>query len=107
MRDADIFVDRLYRNAPSLGATLLVANLSRYVVDLNRAADDLDAATVSGHPISAGSQPRGVVWRTTTDGRPVLARPLGRRELQRRLDDYYAPYHAELSTQLQGLRERF
>jgi N-formylglutamate deformylase len=107
MRDADIYVDRLYQHAPQAGATSLVAKLSRYVVDLNRARDDLDAATVSGHPVGAGTQPRGVVWRATTDGRPVLLRPLGYPELAARLERYYAPYHAVLQQQIDRLRERF
>lgn len=107
MRDADIYVDRLYANAAQTGATSLIAKLSRYVVDLNRARDDLDAATVSGHPTSAGSQPRGVVWRATTDGRPVLLRPLGHAELGARLERYYVPYHDELQRQLARLRARF
>jgi N-formylglutamate amidohydrolase len=107
MRDADIYVDRLYEHAPRAGATLLVAKLSRYVVDLNRARDDLDAATVSGHPASAGTQPRGVVWRATTDGRPVLLRPLGRAELNNRLERYYAPYHQVLQLNLERLRAQF
>ena len=33
LRDADIFVDRLYETAPAHGATLLAAQISRYVVD--------------------------------------------------------------------------
>lgn len=107
MRDADIYVDRLYENSARAGATLLVAKLSRYVVDLNRARDDLDAATVSGHPASAGTQPRGVVWRATTDGRPVLLRPLGPAELNSRLERYYAPYHKVLQLNLDRLRDRF
>lgn len=106
-RDADIFVDDLYGNAPALGATLLVAKHSRYVVDLNRASDDLDAATVSDHPTAAGAQPRGVVWRSTTDGRPILTHPLTYRELLTRLERHYAPYHQALRQSLDDLRKRF
>lgn len=106
-RDADMYVDRLYAHAPALGAALLVANMSRYVVDLNRAREDVDAATVSDHPAPAGAQPRGVVWRSTTDGRPILNRPLSYRALLSRLDRYYVPYHDALRRTLQGLRERF
>ena len=107
MRDADIYVDRLYRNAPNLGATLLAARVSRYVVDLNRARDDVDAATVSNHPTPVGAQPRGVVWRATTDGRPVLKRPLSYRSLLARLERFYVPYHDALKQALAELRERF
>jgi N-formylglutamate deformylase len=105
-RDADIYVDRLYARAPQHGATLLVSHLSRYVVDLNRAADDVDLATVSDHPTARGTQPRGVVWRATTDGRPVLPRPLTYAQLRARLDSYYAPYHRTLGEQLSALRAR-
>lgn len=107
LRDADIYVDKLYENAASLGASLLVARVSRYVVDLNRAHDDVDAATVSDHPDPVGVQPRGVVWRATTDGRPILARPLTYERLLKRLARFYTPYHAALEATLQQLRERF
>jgi N-formylglutamate amidohydrolase len=107
LHDADIFVDRLYANAPKLGAALLVARNSRYVVDLNRAQDDVDAGTVRGHPIAASAQPRGVVWRSTTDGRPILAKPLSYEQLMARLQRYYVPYHETLRRTLDALRERY
>jgi N-formylglutamate amidohydrolase len=107
MRDADIHVDKLYEHVPRFGATLLSARVSRYVVDLNRSRDDVDAATVSDHPTPALAQPRGVVWRATTDGRPVLTRPLTYASLNRRLETFYAPYHRALRDQLTQMRERF
>ncbi len=107
LRDADIYVDKLYANAPRLGAVLLTARISRYVVDLNRARDDVDAATVSDHPTPAGAHPRGVVWRTTTDGRPILARTLSYQALLARLSNYYVPYHDALRQTLTDLRARF
>jgi len=107
LRDADIYVDRLYQHAPRHGAALLVAKISRYVVDLNRAKDDVDAATVSDHPTPSGAQPRGVVWRTTTDGRPILAHALSYEALLARLSRYYVPYHDALRGTLEDLRERY
>lgn len=107
LRDADIYVDDLYVNAPRHGAALLCANVSRYVVDLNRAQDDFDSATVSDHPTGQFAQPRGVVWRATTDGRPLLRRPLTFEGLRRRLASYYTPYHDALSKTLEGLRGQF
>lgn len=107
LRDADIYVDKLYANAAKLGAALLVAKISRYVVDLNRAKDDVDAVTVSDHPTPVGAQPRGVVWRTTTDGRPILARPLTYQQLLSRFERYYIPYHEALRSTLEALRASF
>ncbi len=105
-RDADIYVDKLYAGAPELGATLLVAKLSRYVVDLNRAQNDVDAATVSDHPQPGSLQPRGVVWRATTDGHPILRQPLSYARLNARLKAYYMPYHEALAQTLSAMRAR-
>jgi N-formylglutamate deformylase len=107
LRDADIYVDDLYEHAPSLGATLLCSRVSRYVVDLNRAQDDVDSATVTDHPSPVGAQPRGVVWRATTDGRPVLRRPLTFSSLRKRLARYYVPYHEALRQTLDELHGEF
>jgi N-formylglutamate deformylase len=104
-RDADLFVDQLYAEAPDYGAALLVANVSRYVCDLNRAEADIDALTVEGG--AARPTPHGVVWRTTTENRPAIERPLARGELERRLSAIHRPYHAALRALLDERVERF
>jgi N-formylglutamate amidohydrolase len=93
-RDADLFVDDLYADAPDVGATLLVSHVSRYVCDLNRAETEADPLTVEGG--AARSAPHGVIWRVTTDNRPALQRPLPFAELERRLVRIYRPYHQTL-----------
>ncbi len=107
LRDSDVYVDKLYARAPSAGATLLAACVSRYVVDLNRAPDDIDPQTVPDHPDPRGVQPRGVVWRVTTDGLPALREPLTYAALEDRLKRFHAPYHAALEKELTRKRERF
>jgi len=107
LRDADLFVDKLYADAPEHGASMLEAHISRYVVDLNRAPHDVDLQTVPDHPAPRGVQARGVVWRTTTGGQPLLRRPLTYRQLQDRLARYHRPYHDALRAELGRLRERF
>lgn len=106
LRDADMYVDKLYARAPALGATLLVANVSRYVVDLNRAPDDVDLSTVPDHPAPRGAQPRGVVWRVTTDGQPALAAPLKYTQLRARLELFHTPYHRAIADTLSRMRAR-
>ena len=97
-RDADLFVDDLYADAPDVGATLLVSHVSRYVCDLNRAETDVDPLTVEGG--AARSAPHGVIWRVTTDNRPALSQPLPFAELERRLLRIYRPYHQTLQALL-------
>jgi N-formylglutamate deformylase len=104
-RDADFEVHRVFEVAPACGATLLVATHSRFVVDLNRARDDYDGLTVDGGP--ERMQPRGVVWRLTTDGEPMLSRRLDRAELERRLESFYDPYHAKLAELVEAKKRAF
>ncbi len=105
-RDADLYVDQLYADAPALGATLLVAHASRYVCDLNRGRAEVDALTVRG---GAGrANPHGLIWRSTTDGTAALVDgPLPYSELERRLHDFYDPYHAALKGLIERKRARF
>jgi N-formylglutamate amidohydrolase len=104
-RDADLYVDELYQDAPSLGATMLVAHTSRYVCDLNRAETDLDALSAEG--AQGRSWPHGLIWRSTTDDQPAVYAPLGRKELERRLDSIYRPYHRTLAKLIEHKRKRF
>jgi N-formylglutamate deformylase len=104
-RDADLYVDRLFADTPAAGATLLYARVSRYVVDLNRPEDDYDGATVVGGPTR--ERPRGVIWRLSSDGLPVLHERLPRRECARRIERYYRPYHDALARLLERKRDRF
>jgi N-formylglutamate amidohydrolase len=104
-RDADLYVDELYADAPAEGATLLVAHVSRYVCDLNRPEEDVDGQAVEGG--QSRSAPHGLVWVKTTDQEPALERPLPRSELQRRLQTIYRPYHETLARLLERKHARF
>jgi N-formylglutamate amidohydrolase len=105
-RDADLWVDELYQDATTHGATMLIARTSRYLVDLNRSEKDVDSESIEGAPPNARAT-RGIVWRLTSEGFRVLDAPLARRELDRRLDQYYRPYHATLAQLIDQKRSRF
>lgn len=104
-QDADLYVDELYSGAVNLGATVLVALVSRYVCDLNRAETDIDGLAVQGAP--SRSAPHGLIWRSTTENLPALSQPLEPRELTRRLESVYRPYHHTLGTLLEAKRQKF
>lgn len=104
-RDADLYADELFADAPQCGATMLRAHLSRYVCDLNRAPAELDEQT---SPVgTARSAPHGLIWRRTTEGRPALAKPLPPEEVERRLQYIYRPYHRTLQELLAQKHARF
>jgi N-formylglutamate deformylase len=105
-RDADLYVDDLYADAPSAGATVITSHVSRYVCDLNRSERDVDAESVEGAPSHARAT-RGIIWRLTSEGARVLDGPLSRGELERRLDTYYRPYHRAVAELLERKRARF
>ena len=105
-RDADLYVDSLYEDAPAEGATVLVARCSRYVIDVNRAEGDVDAEVVEGGRGDLRMH-HGLVWRTTSEGEPALARRLTRAELEERLDLVWRPYHRELAAIVERKRSRF
>jgi N-formylglutamate amidohydrolase len=103
-RDADLYVDELYADAPDCGATLLAARMSRYVCDLNRSEHDVDRDTVQG--ASGRTSPHGLIWRLTTENRAAVAFPLPRAELERRLTEYYRPYHDKLDELVRARLDR-
>ncbi|HET6805481.1 MAG TPA: N-formylglutamate deformylase [Frateuria sp.] len=96
--DTDWHVARLYAPlAQALGASLLRPLASRYVVDLNRPAD--------GHALYPGRRETGLVSTIGFDGEPLyLEGAPDVAEVQRRVNDYWRPYHAALQQELARLR---
>ena len=99
--DTDWHVDRLYDFAAELGAGVLRATHSRYVIDLNRPPDD--------RPLYPGASNTGLVPTTLFDEGPVYrpnAAP-GPVEVAERLARYWQPYHDRLAAELKRLRDHF
>ncbi len=85
---------------------MIACRTSRYVVDVNRGEEDVDGEVVEGAS-SGVRMHHGLVWRTTADGEPALARKLTRAELEERLDLVWRPYHRALSQLIERKRARF
>lgn len=99
--DTDWHVDKLYDFAPTMGAGLIAANLSRYVVDLNR-----DPA---GLPLYPGADNSELVPLRTFANEPIYheGQEPDEAEIAERRDLYWRPYHACLSAEMERLVERF
>jgi formiminoglutamase len=92
-KDADYWVDVLYDFAHEMGATTIRTALSRTVVDVNR--DPSGASLYPGHTTT------GLCPVETFDGErlyAVDAEP-GAAEIERRMDDYFWPYHTQLANE--------
>jgi N-formylglutamate deformylase len=101
VEDTDWFVDTLYDVAPSLGIGLLTATHSRYVIDLNRAPDN-----VSLYP---GRSVTELVPTTTFANEPIY-RPdqlPDAFEIANRIQLYWEPYHRALRHELDRLAAKF
>ncbi len=107
LKDADLHVDKLVQGVPALGVPVLQARVSRYVLDVNRAPDDVDRETCPEIERPARPSARGLCWRTTTEGAAVLVRPLTLLELRSRLQRIHEPYHEALAALLAEKRARF
>ncbi|MEM7199069.1 MAG: N-formylglutamate deformylase [Planctomycetota bacterium] len=101
LADTDWWVDRLYRDlARELGAGLLVAAQSRYVIDLNRPPD--------GTNLYPGRPTPELVPRDTFAGEPVwqTGEAPTESEVQERLAQHWMPYHEKLQATLTALKAR-
>ncbi len=96
--DTDWHVHRLVDFAPDSAASLLQAMHSRYVIDLNRGADD--------KPLYAGPT-TGLVPTETFDGTSLYSgEPPDGEEVADRIERYWRPYHRQLSDALGRIRNR-
>jgi N-formylglutamate deformylase len=96
--DTDWYVHLLYDFARGLGASIIKANYSRYVVDLNRSPDS--ASLYEGAPTSP-------VCPTETFGGSFIymaGREPDEHEIASRIDQYWRPYHERIATELAAMR---
>lgn len=98
------------------GASLLVANAPRAMVDLNRAPDDVDWEMFAreARPLKGIGQPSrrvrsglGLVPRRLPMIGELWRRRLSREDLSERVNGIHEPYHAALGAALGRLRERW
>jgi N-formylglutamate deformylase len=98
--DTDWFVPQLYDFVRDLGASIIRATHTRYVVDLNRPPD--------GAPLYPGQRETTVCPIETFDGEPLYlegANPTPG-EIDERLYSYWRPYHDKLAGLTRHLAER-
>ncbi|MFZ6774168.1 N-formylglutamate deformylase [Undibacterium sp. SXout7W] len=95
--DTDWHLPLLYNMAQQLGASTIVAEYSRYVIDLNRAPDN-----ASLYP---GQDTTGLCPVDTFHKQALYAPENlpSADEVQRRIAAYWQPYHQQLQTELERL----
>lgn len=109
----DTHIDTLWEAVPEVGGTLVAATFPRVYIDPNRMLDDLDPDLLDGPwptTLAPGEKTRlgyGLVWRRLDANTPIYDRKLSVAEVQTRIDRYYRPYHAVLSSAVEAAYSRF
>jgi len=113
----DRYADRLATAvAAATGATLLVANAPRAMIDLNRAPDDIDWEMVARNnnsdvgsytPSRRARSGLGLIPRRLPGIGELWKRRHDEAELAARIASIHEPYHVQLGTILEELRERW
>jgi N-formylglutamate deformylase len=98
LADTDWHLEQLYNFATDLGASVLAATHSRYVVDLNRPPD--------GAALYPGADNTELCPTTTFARDPIYhnGEAPGAAEIDQRVATYWRPYHDKLAATLAELR---
>ncbi|SHO55395.1 N-formylglutamate deformylase [Vibrio quintilis] len=98
--DTDWHVPKLYEFARQTGAHVLIANYSRFVIDLNRPADDQPLYTTAT---------TGLFPQTLFDGTPIFSAGNAPSNDDRAayLTNIWQPYHMKIQDTLTHIKEKF
>ncbi|MDP3677206.1 MAG: N-formylglutamate amidohydrolase [Novosphingobium sp.] len=117
LRLEDRLVDTLGEAiAAQTGAALIVASAPRAMLDLNRAADDIDWEMIAARPsmrhsaLPPGRRARGglgLIPRRVPGLGEVWRGRIDHAELEARIAGVHAPYHARVAAELADLRSRW
>ena len=101
--DTDWFVHELYNFAPQLGITVIHAKHSRWVIDLNRDPFSKPLYT-DGRIITELTPKTDFLGREIYNDKKFVPNDA---EIQRRLENYYRPYHKKIESLLEERRREF
>ncbi|MDO9358937.1 MAG: N-formylglutamate amidohydrolase [Polaromonas sp.] len=115
-RAEDTHVDKLYDFAAGLGVGWVEAFFPRSYLDANRDTTEVDTGLFEGGwpgPVSSDEVVmskvrlgKGLIWRTTDEGRPIYQRKLGVAEVQARIAQCWQPYHAAVAQAIDAAHAR-
>lgn len=108
----DTHVEKLYDFAPGLGVHWIEASFPRSYLDANRNTTEMDVSLLDAPwPAAVETDPaqmskvrlgKGLIWRTTDDGRPLYQRKLSVAEALSRIETCWKPYHAAVGRAIEA-----
>ena len=101
VEDTDWHLEQLYDFAAAMGASVIVPQFSRYVIDLNRPPDNT--------PMYPGASNTELCPSTFFSGEPLYRDGLNpdATDVNQRRETYWRPYHDALHAELVRIREEF
>lgn len=87
LANMDWYLPQLYSFLSDMGFTVIINNISRYVIDVNRSLDDKN---------SNFSYNKNLIYIKTTFDKDMYKNTLSQDEMTERIDNYYVPYHKEI-----------
>lgn len=94
----DWYLPQLYDFLGEGGFTVIINNVSRYVVDPNRSIEEKPEDFSYLH---------NSIYTQTTFDKDMYIKPLTQGEIQKRIENYYIPYHKELENQIEKKLNHF
>lgn len=100
-RDTDWFLSQLYDLPAVESAAMVSANLSRYVVDLNRPKDN--------ESLYPGQETTGICPTQTFEKKPIYlpGQEPDEIEIAKRIEHFWQPYHDQLESEINRLVDLF
>jgi len=95
--DRDFFVAQLFSFAKDFDVSLLKTNISRYVIDMNRPADNT--------PLYPGQSGTQLCPTTSFDNQDIYVNEPSDDDIKRRTEDYWQPYHQIIADKLAVIKE--
>jgi N-formylglutamate deformylase len=96
--DRDIFVSQLFSFAKDFDVSVLKTNISRYVIDMNRPADNT--------PLYPGQSGTQLCPTSSFDHQDLYINKPTDEDIQQRIADYWKPYHQIISDKLAVIKEQ-
>lgn len=98
LANMDWYLPQLYNFLQDMGFTVIINNISRYMIDPNRGLDDKTSDSLYN---------KNLIYTKTTFNKNMYKRTLSQVEIQERINNYYIPYHKEIEKNLKEKLKHF
>ena len=110
----DMYINDISIFMKDIGATILQSNVSRIMIDLNRAVNEIDPSYINNPPrelefnlsdkVKAGI---GLIPTRNSRGKEIYKSKLSWEDIEYKIKNYYLPWHEMLREEIDSLYKKF